>query len=65
MKLVKVFLVFLVAGMLFACGGKTSKVDERKVELSEKYEKCMKKAGDDQAKQAECEQYLKATEPLK
>ena len=40
-------------------------VNEQKVELSEKYQKCMKKAGKDEAKQAQCEQYLKASEPLK
>jgi hypothetical protein len=40
-------------------------VNEEKLELSEKYQKCMKKAGDDQEKQAQCEQYLKASEPLK
>ena len=72
MKLVKIFLVVLVAGMLLACGGAEKKahksqaaVNEQKVELSEKYQKCMKKAGNDEAKQAECEQYLKAAEPLK
>ena len=42
-----------------------AEVNEQKLELSEKYQKCMKKAGDDEAKQAQCEQYLKASEPLK
>jgi hypothetical protein len=72
MKLVKIFLVVLVAGMLLACGGAEKKahksqaaVNKEKVELSEKYQKCMKKAGKDEAKQAQCEQYLKAAEPLK
>jgi hypothetical protein len=40
-------------------------VNEEKLELTDKYQKCMKKAGDDEAKQAQCEQYLKAAEALK
>jgi hypothetical protein len=40
-------------------------VNERRIELTEKYQKCMKDAGDDQEKQAQCEQYLKAAEALK
>ena len=40
-------------------------VNEEKLELTDKYQKCMKKDGDDEAKQAQCEQYLKAAEPLK
>ena len=40
-------------------------VNEERLELTDKYQKCMKKAGDDEAKQAQCEQYLKAAEPLK
>jgi len=42
-----------------------TEVNKEKLELSEKYQKCMKKAGKDEAKQAQCEQYLKAAEPLK
>ena len=40
-------------------------VNEERLELTDKYQKCMKKAGDDEAKQAQCEQYLKAAEALK
>ena len=72
MKLVKIFLVVFAAGMILACSSAEKKayksqaaVNEQKVELSEKYQKCMKKAGKDEAKQAQCEQYLKASEPLK
>jgi len=42
-----------------------AEVNKEKVKLSEQYQKCMKKAGKDEAKQAQCEQYLKASEPLK
>ena len=42
-----------------------AEVNKEKVKLSEQYQKCMKKAGADEEKQAECEQYLKASEPLK
>jgi hypothetical protein len=72
MKLVKIFLVVFAAGMLLACSSAEKKayksqaaVNEQRIELTEKYEKCMKKAGDDQEKQTQCEQYLKAAEALK
>ena len=72
MKLAKIFLVVFVAGMILACSSAERRahrsqtaVNKKKVELSEKYQKCMKKAGKDEAKQAECEQYLKAAEALK
>ena len=41
------------------------KVHKERLELVEKYEKCMKKAGDDEQKKQTCEQYLKAAEALK
>ena len=72
MKLVKIFLVVLAAGMILACSSAEKKADksqaeinEQRIELTEKYQECMEKAGDDQAKQAQCEQYLKAAEALK
>ena len=42
-----------------------AEVNKEKVKLSEQYQKCMKKAGADEEKQAKCEQYLKAAEALK
>ena len=72
MKLVKIFLVVFAAGMILACSSAEKKADksqaeinEQRIELTEKYQKCMEKAGDDKAKQAQCEQYLKAAEALK
>jgi hypothetical protein len=40
-------------------------VSKQRLELIDKYEKCMKSAGDDDAKKQDCEQYLKAAEALK
>jgi hypothetical protein len=72
MKLVKIVLVVFAAGMILACSSAEKKayksqtaVNEERIELTDKYQECMKKAGDDQAKQAQCEQYLKAAEALK
>ena len=41
------------------------KVHEERLELIDKYQKCMKKAGDDEKKKQDCDQYLKAAEALK
>jgi hypothetical protein len=72
MKLVKIFLVVFVAGMILACSSPERRnlrsqtaINKEKVKLSEEYQKCMKKAGEDEDKQAKCEQYLKAAEALK
>ncbi|ADJ27791.1 hypothetical protein [Nitrosococcus watsonii] len=40
-------------------------VYERRLELLDKYQQCLKEAGDDQAKRLVCEDYLKAVEALK
>ena len=71
MKLLRVFLVVIVVGMMSACGGAERKaqrsqaeLNKEKVKLSEQYQKCMKKAEEDKDKEAECEKYLKAAEPL-
>ena len=40
-------------------------VSKQRLELIDKYEKCMKKAGDDAQKKQDCEQHLKAAEALK
>ena len=72
MKLVKIFLVVLVAGIIFACTSAQDQayksqdaVHKQRLELIDKYEKCMKKADKDKEKEAGCEQYLKAAEALK
>lgn len=41
------------------------RVAEERLSLVDKYQKCVKNAGGDQAKTAACESYLKAAEALK
>jgi hypothetical protein len=72
MKLVKIILVVFAAGMTLACSSAEKKahksqtaVNEERLELIDEYKECVEDAGDDQAKQAQCEQYLKAAEALK
>ena len=50
MKLMRIFLVVIVVGMVSACGGAERKanrsqaeLNKEKVKLSEQYQKCMKK----------------------
>ena len=72
MKLVKIFLVVFVAGIILACTSAQERayesqdeVHKRRLELTEKYQKCMEEANKDKEKEAACEQYLKAAEALK
>jgi Ni/Co efflux regulator RcnB len=72
MKLVKILLVVIVAGTIFACQSAQDKaaksqeaVNRERLELVDKYKECMKKAEEDKEKGAECEQYLKAADALK
>ena len=72
MKLMRIFLVVIVAVMMSACGSAERKANKaqaelnnEKVKLSEQYQECMKKAEGDMDKEAECEKYLKAAEALK
>lgn len=72
MKLMRIFLVVIVAVMLSACGSSEkqanksqAELNKEKVKLSEQYQTCMKKAEGDKEKEAECEKYLKAAEALK
>ena len=72
MKLLKILLVVIVAGTIMACQSAQDKaaksqeaVNRERLELVDKYQKCIKKAEKDKEKEAECEQYLKAAEALK
>jgi hypothetical protein len=72
MKLLRIFLVVIVAGMISACSSaerrntkSQTKINNEKIKLSEEYQKCMKKTDGDKDKEAECEKYLKAAEALK
>jgi len=72
MKSIYIFLLALIVGMTLACSSPQDrayqaqeKVHKERLELVEKYQKCMKKAGDDEEKKKACDQYLKAAEALK
>ena len=72
MKLVKILLVVIVAVTILACQSAQDKaaksqdaVNRERLELVDKYKKCMEKAEQDKEKEAECEHYLKASEALK
>jgi len=72
MKLMRIFLVVIVAGMMSACQSaerretrSKTELNKEKIKLSEEYQKCVKKAEGDKDKEAECEKYLKAAEALK
>ena len=72
MKFMRIFLVVIVAVAIFACSSSQDKankaqqnVSEERLELIDKYQKCIKKAEGDKDKEAACEQYLKMAEALK
>ena len=72
MKPVIVLLLALLLGMFTACSSPQDRaakaqedVSKQRLELVDKYDKCMKRAGDDAQKKEDCEQYLKAAEALK
>lgn len=72
MRLVKIFLVVFVVGIILACASAQDRayksqeaVNKERLKQIDKYEKCMKKADKDKEKEAACEQYLKAAEALK
>ena len=72
MKLINVFLVFIVLLLTLACSNPQDRaykaqegVHKERLKLVDQYKKCIKKAGSDKAKAEACEQYLKAAEALK
>jgi len=72
MKLMRIFLVVIVAGMMSACQSaerrhtrSQTELNKEKIKISEEYQKCLKNAEGDKDKEAACEQYLKAGEALK
>ena len=72
MKLLRIFLVITVAVTILACASAQDKaaksqenVNKERLELIDKYKKCMKDAEGDKEKEASCEQYLKAADALK
>jgi hypothetical protein len=72
MKSIYMLLLALIVGMTLACASSQDKaykaqekVSKERLKLVEKYQKCVKEAGEDQQKKDACEQYLKASEALK
>lgn len=72
MKLNLFFLLPIVAIALIGCSSNQDKaykaqekVHNERLSLVEKYQKCLKDAGDDNVKIEACDQYLKAAEALK
>ena len=65
-------MLIAVVGIIIGCQSAQDKaaksqdaVNRERLELVDKYKKCMEKAEQDKDSQAECEQYLKASEALK
>ena len=72
MKSFYIFLFALIVGLTLGCASSQDKaykaqekVYNERLELVEKYQQCLKEAGDDKVKAEVCEQYLKAAEALK
>ncbi len=72
MKSFYIFLFALIVGLTLGCASSQDKaykaqekVHNERLELVEKYQQCLKEAGDDKVKAEACEQYLKAAEALK
>ena len=65
-------MLIAVVGIIIGCQSAQDKaaksqdaVNRERLELVDKYKKCMEKAKQDKESQAECEQYLKASEAFK
>ena len=72
MKLISVFLIFMVLLLTLACSNPQDRaykaqegIHKERLKLVDQYQKCLKKAGSDKAKVEGCDQYLKAAEALK
>jgi hypothetical protein len=72
MKSIYVLVFALIVGLGIGCASSQDKaykaqekVHKERLQLVEKYQQCMKEAGDDKVKIETCDQYLKAAEALK
>jgi len=72
MRKVQVLLLVMFSLTILGCSSSQDKaykaqegVHNERLKLVEKYEKCLKDAGDDNVKTEACDQYLKAAEALK
>lgn len=71
MRLSSVMCCLLAATLIAGCGSGQRKVNKSEAEMNkervsliEDYQKCIKKAGDDEEKAAACEHYRKSAEAL-
>ncbi len=78
MKLINIFLLFIVSIFLFACSSPErqalraqeeahetqAEVGKERLKLIEEYKECIADAGEDSSKANACESYLKAAEAL-
>jgi len=74
MKHIQIILLPFVALSLMSCSSASPEdkahmaqenIHKERLALVEKYQKCLKEAGDDKIKTESCDQYLKAAEALK
>lgn len=72
MKSYYIFLTALILGITLGCASPQDKaytaqekVHTERLKLVEKYQQCLKDAGDAKSKAEACDQYLKAAEALK
>ena len=72
MKVIQCVCVFAIILTIAGCGGaerkvnkSVAKVNEERLSLIKDYEKCVKKAGEDEAKSEACDTHLKAAEALR
>jgi outer membrane biogenesis lipoprotein LolB len=72
MKHLQIIILCIVTFVLAGCSSSQDKaykaqegVHKQRLELVDKYQKCMEEAGDDAMKADGCEQYLKAADALK
>ena len=72
MKIGQYLCVFAIAMLVVGCGSaerkankSQAKVNEEQLDLIDKYQKCVDKAGDNEEKAAACETYRKSAEALK
>jgi hypothetical protein len=72
MKSLYIFLLTFIVGFTVACSSPQdrayeaeAKANQEKLRLVQEYQKCLKKAGDNNAMKEACEDYLKKAEALK
>ena len=72
MKVKQCMCIFAITLLITGCGNaerrsnkSTAAVNNERISLIKKYEKCIKSAGDDEVKSEACDTYLKSAEALR